>query len=164
MLKFAKNYGLLVLMAAGFVTVIALSLMVEVKPQSLPSTPLQVVKSDGSFVIYTAEVARTPEEINMGLMFRKELAANHGMIFFVDPEREVNFWMKNTLIPLDMLFIGADGVIKHIHPMAKPHDLTQIPSLAPVKAVLEINGGEAQKNGIMIGDSVKHEILGNMTP
>lgn len=164
MLKFAKNYGLLVLMAAGFVTVIVLSLMVEVKPQSLPSTPLQVIKSDGAFVTYTAEVARSKEEITKGLMFRKEMPANHGMIFLVEPEQEVNFWMKNTFIPLDLLFIGSDGVIKHIHPMAKPQDLSQIPSIAPVRAVLEINGGEAQKNGIMIGDSVKHEILGNMTP
>ncbi len=164
MIKFIKNYGLLVLMAGGFVAVIVLSMMVEVKPQSLPLTPLQITKSDGSLISYTAEVARSPQEITTGLMFRKEMPANHGMIFIVDPEREVNFWMKNTWIPLDMIFIGADGVIKHIHPMTNPNDLTQIPSLAPVRAVLEINGGEAQKNGIMIGDSVKHEILGNMKP
>ncbi|MCB1682516.1 MAG: DUF192 domain-containing protein [Alphaproteobacteria bacterium] len=164
MINFLKNYGLLALMAGGFVAVIALGLMVDIKPQTLPDTSLKIIKGDGSVVDYTVEVATTPEEVTMGLMFRKDMPAHHGMIFLVDPEREVSFWMKNTLIPLDMLFIGADGMIKNIHPMAKPHDLTQIPSLVPVRAVLEINGGEAEKNGIVLGDTVQHAILGNTTP
>lgn len=164
MLNFIKNYGLLVLMGVGFVLVVGLVMTIEIKPQSLPSTPLRVEKQDGTVLDFTVEVARTEEEIFRGLMFRKEMPSRHGMIFILPEVKEAQFWMKNTLIPLDMVFIGEDGQIKHIHPMAKPLDLAMIPSLAPVKAVLEVNGGETQSLGVMPGDTVLHEALGNFTP
>ncbi len=164
MLNFIKNYGLLILMGLGFVVAVGLVMSIEVKPQLLTPTTLRVEKQDGTVLDFTVEVARTQEEIYRGLMFRKEMPARYGMIFILPVEREAEFWMKNTLIPLDMVFIGADGQIKHIHPMAKPLDTTLVPSLAPVKAVLELNGGETQELGIMPGDKVLHQDLGNFTP
>ena len=91
----------------------------------------------------------------MGLMFRKELAANHGMIFFVDPEREVNFWMKNTLIPLDIIFIGPDRLVSNIAANATPYSLDPLPSAGTAAAVLEINGGRAAELGIVPGAKVE---------
>lgn len=157
--KFIKNYGLLILMAMGFVVVVGLIMTVEIKPQILPETALRIERQDGEILDFTVEVARTQEEIFRGLMFRKEMPARHGMIFILPEERIAEFWMKNTLIPLDMVFIGADGQIKHIHPMAKPLDTTLISSLAPVKAVLELNGGETQSLNVLPGDWVRHEAL-----
>ena len=86
-------------------------------------------------------------------MFVKSLAANRGMVFPYDPPEDVSFWMKNTLIPLDMLFIRADGTIARIV-TAKALDLTAIPAGEPVAAVLEIRGGRAAELGIKTGDRV----------
>lgn len=165
MWKFVKNYGLLLLMAGGFIVLVVLMASVGVQPQKLAETPLQIQSQDGSTAQdFTVEVARSHEETLMGLMFRKEMPARHGMIFIFPEDKVAEFWMKNTLIPLDMIFIGSDGEIKHIHPMAKPLDTTLISSIAKVKAVLELNGGEAQALGIMIGDRVLHAELGQAVP
>ena len=94
-------------------------------------------------------------------MFRRSLAGDRGMIFPYDPPQEVAFWMKNTLIPLDMVFIAGDGTIKHVHANAVPMSTDTIPSGYPVRAVLEINGGSAALLGIKPGDKVKHPIFGN---
>jgi len=83
------------------------------------------------------------------------------MIFPMKPSRWATFWMKNTLIPLDMVFIAADGTVKHVHANAVPMSTDAIPSLYPVRAVLEINGGSAALLGIKPGDKVKHPIFGN---
>jgi uncharacterized membrane protein (UPF0127 family) len=100
---------------------------------------------------FTVEVAATPAEQERGLMFRKSLAPDRGMIFPYAPAQEVAFWMKNTLIPLDMIFIRSDGTIARIA-TAKPLDLTPVPSGEPVSAVLEIRGGRAAELGIREGD------------
>jgi|SRR5690348_10214781 len=86
-------------------------------------------------------------------MFYRSLAADQGMIFPFDPPQNVGFWMKNTLIPLDMLFIRADGTIARIV-TAKPLDETNIPAGEPVAAVLELRGGRAAELGIQVGDKV----------
>src|SRR5262249_55728420 len=96
-----------------------------------------------------------------GLMFREKLGPYEGMLFDFYREAPVGFWMKNTLIPLDMVFIASDGTIRHIHANAKPHSTDTIPSEYPVRAVLEINGGSARLLGIKPGDKVKHPIFGN---
>ena len=103
---------------------------------------------------FAVDVARTFEQQEHGLMFVKSLGANRGMIFPFDPPREATFWMKNTLIPLDMVFIRADGTIARIA-TAKPLDLTPVPAGEPVGAVLEIRGGRAAQLGIRPGDRVK---------
>jgi uncharacterized membrane protein (UPF0127 family) len=97
------------------------------------------------------EVAATPEQQERGLMFVKSLAGDRGMIFPYDPPRDVSFWMKNTLIPLDIVFIRSDGTIVRIT-HAKALDLSPLPSGEPVAAVLEIRGGRAAELGINEGD------------
>lgn len=103
---------------------------------------------------FTIEVARTPEEQARGLMFRKSLPADGGMIFPMTPPREASFWMKNTLIPLDMIFVRVDGSIARIAANTEPHSLTPVSSLEPVAAVLELGGGRAAALGIVEGDRV----------
>ena len=95
-------------------------------------------------------------------MFRKTLAPNAGMLFDFGQEQEESFWMKNTLIPLDMLFIKANGDIARIASNAKPLSEEGIPSYEPVRAVLEIAGGRAAQLGLKPGDKVRQAIFGNM--
>ena len=87
-------------------------------------------------------------------MFREHMDPDHGMLFEMDGTAITQFWMKNTLIPLDMLFIAPDGTIKTIHENAVPKSLDSISSEVPVSAVLELNGGRAQALGIAAGDKV----------
>jgi len=108
----------------------------------------------------TVEMALTKEQQQQGLMFRKSMKDDHGMLFIFPTVRQTGFWMKNTLIPLDMAFIDEQGIVVHIHPMAIPEDLTNIPSRYPVKAVLEINGGLADKIGLTEGSRVSHPAFG----
>ena len=103
---------------------------------------------------FTVEIASTTEEQAYGLMNRSELAPDRGMIFPFDPPRPASFWMKNTLIPLDMIFIRADGTIANIQANAVPLSLEPENSEGPVKAVLEIAGGRAAELGINPGDRV----------
>jgi len=122
-----------------------------------------------SLVIVTAareikfdiELALTPPQHEHGLMFREKLGPYEGMLFDFGHDQQVTFWMKNTLIPLDMVFIAGDGTIKHVHANAVPMSTDTIPSEFPVRGVLEINGGSARLLGIKPGDKVKHAIFGN---
>lgn len=111
------------------------------------------IRSASGLHRFTVEVAATIEQQSRGLMFRRSLAANHGMIFPFDPPQEVGFWMKNTVIPLDILFIRADGSVARIT-HAKALDLTPLPSGEPVAAILEIRAGRAAELGIREGDIV----------
>lgn len=115
-----------------------------------------VVKSQNGDHSFTVELADTPSERSRGLMYRETLAPDAGMLFDFGEERPVSFWMQNTLIPLDMIFIRADGEIANVHANAKPHDTTSIPSDGPVAFVLEIPGGRAGELGIAAGDRVVH--------
>ncbi|MFL6830180.1 MAG: DUF192 domain-containing protein [Sphingomicrobium sp.] len=103
---------------------------------------------------FTVEIAASPQEQERGLMFRRSLDPDHGMIFPYEPSRDVAFWMKNTLIPLDMIFIRSDGTIVRIV-TAKPLSLDTVPSGEPVAAVLELRGGRAGELGIREGDIAK---------
>ena len=100
------------------------------------------------------EVARTAAQQERGLMYRTELAADGGMIFPFDPPRPATFWMKNTPLPLDMIFIRADGTIARIAAQTMPYSLDLVDSGEPVAAVLEIGGGRAAAAGIREGDRV----------
>jgi uncharacterized membrane protein (UPF0127 family) len=117
--------------------------------EQLPLT----IHSAGGERRFIVEVARTPEQQERGLMFRRSLGADRGMIFPYDPPQVVAFWMKNTLIPLDMVFIRADGRIARIA-TATPLSLEAVPSGEPVASVLEIRGGRATQLGIREGDRV----------
>jgi uncharacterized protein len=116
-----------------------------------------VIHAGGSAYKFEVEIVTTPETRAQGLMFRKSMAANAGMLFIYPDEEAVSFWMKNTLIPLDMLFLKADGSIAHIAHKTVPMDETPIDSGAAVKAVLELNGGTAHALGIKEGDRVEYQ-------
>ncbi len=119
----------------------------------LAITPLTVKTAKGT-LHYRVEVAATPQQQSRGLMYRTSLPENGGMIFPMVPQRFASFWMKNTYIPLDIIFIRADGTIERIA-NALPEDLTPIESGEPVATVLEIKGGEAAARGIAAGDRVE---------
>lgn len=125
----------------------------------LPISPLLIRTADGAKHSFTVELARTPAERAQGLMFRTSLAADGGMLFDFKELESVAMWMKNTLIPLDMLFIARDGRIVRIVERAVPLSLAPIPSGEPVLAVLELNGGTAARLGLKLGDRVIHPIF-----
>jgi uncharacterized membrane protein (UPF0127 family) len=122
-------------------------------PAGLEQVPLTITSGTRKHR-FTVEIARTPQEQGYGLMNRSELAPDRGMIFPFDLPRDAAFWMKNTLIPLDMIFVRADGSIANIAANTVPLSLDPVPSDGPVKAVLEIAGGRAAELGIKPGDKV----------
>ena len=108
---------------------------------------------------FRVELALTPREQAIGLMNRTSMPSDAGMLFVFEQVRPASFWMKNTLISLDILFIGADGRIVNIGERTTPLSVESVPSAAPVKAVLEINGGLSSILGIKPGDRVLHPAL-----
>ena len=114
--------------------------------------PLTIHSANGAHH-FDVDVAKTGAQQERGLMFVKSLAPDKGMIFPYDPPQAVAFWMENTLIPLDIIFVRADGTIARIT-TGKPLDETQLPSGEPIGAVLEIRGGCARELGIRVGDKV----------
>jgi uncharacterized protein len=120
--------------------------------ETLDVIPLSVSKSNGPTVHLRVEVARSSEQQKRGLMFRESLADDAGMLFPYDTPQTVSFWMKNTVIPLDMIFIRADGTIARIAAETEPYTLEAEKSGEPVAAVLEIAGGQAAALGIAEGD------------
>ena len=115
------------------------------------------IQSENATTLVYVEIADEPHELNQGLMFRENLESNRGMFFVFDDERILSFWMKNTLIPLDMLFIGTDFRIVDIKeniPPCKEDPCPSYPSKKPAKYVLEVNAGFTLKNDIKIDDQV----------
>jgi uncharacterized membrane protein (UPF0127 family) len=119
----------------------------------LPVVPLTIA-ANGKTLRLRVEVARTGAEQAQGLMFRTAMAADEGMIFPMEPPRQASFWMKNTVIPLDLVFIDGNGRIESIAANAVPYSLDPINSRGTVAAVLEINGGRASQLGLAPGDRV----------
>lgn len=119
------------------------------------SQEVSLIRKDGKTFTIKAEIAATREQQEQGLMLREHINESEGMLFtYVQPQR-VSFWMKNTLIPLDILFIGPDSTIIKIVQKAKPQDETPIPSEGVVLSVLELKGGEADRMGLAVGDRLK---------
>ena len=129
------------------------SAQLERSPAGLEQVPLTIV-SAGKTHRFTVEVARTEQEQATGLMNRSSLAPDRGMVFPFTPPRDASFWMKNTLIPLDMIFVRADGSIANVEANTVPLSLEPVYSAGPVRAVLEIAGGRAGELGIKAGDKV----------
>jgi uncharacterized membrane protein (UPF0127 family) len=119
---------------------------------------LEIVTRNGVHV-FTVEIAANDADRQKGLMFRKELPEGRGMLFDFQRDQDVSMWMRNTLIPLDMLFINADGRIRRIAENTEPLSERTIPSGGPVRGVLEVIGGTARKLGIAPGDRVAHPIF-----
>lgn len=129
--------------------------------QAFTSEPLTIETASGKTHDFVAELALDDAQRAQGLMFRKSMPSENGMLFDFGEARAVAMWMRNTLIPLDMLFIGRDGRITHIHENAVPHSEAIISSRGPVKFVLELNGGAAKRSGIKPGDMVRSAQIGN---
>jgi uncharacterized protein len=119
---------------------------------------LVVVTAAGERTL-TIELAQSPEEMALGLMYRTSLPDGQGMLFPSPAEREVSMWMRNTYIPLDMIFIRANGTIHCIEAMTEPLSESIVASNGPVLAVLEVAGGGAARLGIKVGDQVRHAIF-----
>lgn len=125
------------------------------RESGLAVIPLTVTAADGTVHEFAVELAESRFEQAKGLMFRREMGADEGMLFPMDPPREARFWMKNTVIPLDIIFIGADRRILNIAAQTVPYSEAGIPSDGVARAVLELNGGRAAELGIAAGDKVR---------
>ena len=122
------------------------------------------LKGDWGTARFSVEIADDPTEQAQGLMYRESMPLGAGMYFVYESPRRASFWMRHTLIPLDMLFIDASGVVQHIHHEAVPLDETPIPGGEGILTVLEINGGLARRLGITEGSLVRHPAHADHTP
>lgn len=118
------------------------------------------LRGDWGTARFTVEVADEPAERSLGLMNRESMAKSAGMLFVYERPQKAVFWMKNTLIPLDMIFAGDDGVVTKVHANAVPLDLTGIDGGNDVRYVLEINGGLSARLGITEGSELRHPAIG----
>jgi uncharacterized membrane protein (UPF0127 family) len=121
--------------------------------------PLAIVLQNGQRQAFQVEVARNDADRAQGLMFRRSMPADHGMLFDFARIQPVSMWMQNTYLSLDMLFIRPDGSIARVAPNTEPLSTRTIPSGEPVLAVLELNAGTAAKLGIKPGDRVEHSLF-----
>jgi uncharacterized protein len=110
---------------------------------------------------FDIELALTPPQMAQGLMYRRTLAADAGMLFDYGDPQPIAMWMKNTFIPLDMIFVGKDGKVVDLHERAVPMSLDTIEAKVPAKAVIEVNAGTIARLGVQIGDTVHYESFGN---
>lgn len=136
----------------AFTAIVACAAPVE--SNAAKRVPLTIATAAKTSHKFRVEVARTPEQQERGLMFRQKLGPDEGMIFPMSPPRFASFWMKNTVIPLDIIFVRADGSIARIAAMTTPYSLDPVSSGEPVAAVLEIAGGRAAQLGIAEDDKV----------
>ena len=121
------------------------------------------MRSGDALAQFNVEVADTDAERALGLMNREKLATSAGMLFVYDTSRHVSFWMKNTLIPLDMIFVDDTGRVTRVHALAKPLDQTPIDGGDGVRFVLEINGGLAKRLGITAGSVMRNPLVDQAT-
>jgi uncharacterized protein len=125
------------------------------------ATATLTILSGGGPHAFKVELAETPAQMEQGLMFRRELAPDAGMLFDFKTPQVATMWMRNTLIPLDMLFVAGDGRIVNIHERAVPQSDAIIAAAAPVRFVIELNGGTAARLGIKPSDRVTGSMLGS---
>jgi uncharacterized membrane protein (UPF0127 family) len=140
---------------------VALLIVVLLRPAQLAGATIETleVASKSGVHAFSVEVVDSDEERQKGLMFRKELPEGKGMLFDFKTEAPVSFWMKNTYVALDMIFIRGDGRIVSIAENTEPMSERMIPSAGPVRGVLEVVAGTARKLGIRPGDRVAHRIF-----
>jgi uncharacterized protein len=140
------------------VVAVALCALAGAGARAASVQPLEIVTKNG-VQVFSVEMATTEQEKETGLMYRKELPDGKGMLFDFSPEQPVSMWMKNTYIPLDMIFIRADGRILRIAENTEPLSTKIIPSGGLAKGVLEVIAGTAKKYGIVPGDRVAHPLF-----
>ncbi len=139
------------------------ALLLAAPAWALPVTNVAISTPKGP-VSFTVEIAADAAAQQKGLMYRRSLPPDAGMLFDFYDSLNVAFWMKNTYIPLDMIFIRADGTIANVAADTVPLSLKEVPSKGPVRAVLEINGGRAKELGIEAGQVVHAQLFGNALP
>jgi uncharacterized membrane protein (UPF0127 family) len=127
----------------------------------LPNEKLTIIGHGGPEHVFNVEMAVKPEQQITGEMFRTSVPPDGGMLFDWGFPRESQMWMRNTLVPLDMVFINADGTIRSIAENTTPRSLAVIDSRGPVRATLELAGGTTEKLDIRVGDTVKQALFGN---
>jgi len=145
----------------AFAALLPVAARAQDRPQpKLPMEPLVIVTRDGTRHAFKVEMALTPEQQMLGLMFRPEVPAEEGMLFDWGSPRESAMWMRNTITSLDMLFIAQDGRVHRIAERTVPYSLASIESRGPVRATLELAAGTAERLGIRVGDRVEQRIFG----
>jgi uncharacterized membrane protein (UPF0127 family) len=150
------------LLALAFATALAMGVSAQTGPQpELPKEKLVIVTADGQRHDFSVEIASTQQQQTVGLMFRPTVAADGGMLFDWGRPRDSTMWMRNTIAPLDMLFINPDGSIRHIAENTVPESLAQIPSGGDVRGTLELAAGTAARLNIRVGDHVQQRIFNN---
>ncbi len=122
---------------------------------------MAVIETESGRHTFSVEMAATPAERAQGLMYRQSLADDHGMLFDFGRDQEVGMWMQNTYIPLDMIFILADGRVHRVARDTTPFSTETVSSRGPVRAVLEIAAGGAERIGLKRGDTVRHPMFSN---
>ena len=127
----------------------------------LPREKLAIVTRDGKSRTFDVEMALSPDQQTIGLMFRPTVAPDGGMLFDWHAPRQSQMWMRNTIAPLDMVFIGEDGTIRAIAENTVPQSLAVIDSRVPVRATLELAAGTTAAQDIRVGDHVRQRIFGN---
>ncbi len=151
-------------MQAAVAPVIVLLMLLLAGASAAPSQPLvtfdtaeiAIETAAGERHVFQVELAVRREQFGQGLMFRQEMAADAGMLFILPRPQTLNMWMKNTYLPLDMLFLNTAGEIVKIAERTVPLSTDRIPSGRPVKGVLEVNAGVAERLGLAVGDRVLH--------
>lgn len=147
------------LLGAGAYFVLSVPAPVSAQAMQLPVDPVPLVAETASGEkSFTIEVADDASERAKGLMFRQTMADDRGMLFIFEQTQPVGFWMKNTPMPLDLLFIGQDGRIRDILP-GKPFSEDVISPKEPVRFVLEFKAGTSERAGIKVGDMLRHPAI-----
>jgi uncharacterized membrane protein (UPF0127 family) len=150
------------MLAVAALVLLPLLSQAQTGPQPvLPKEKLVIVTSDGASHPFQVEMAISSKEQMTGLMFRPTVPENEGMLFDWGQPRDSTMWMKNTIAPLDMLFIDAKGTVHRIAENTTPESLATIPSGGPVRATLELAAGTAERLHIRVGDKVHQRVFGN---
>ena len=120
---------------------------------------IKILKSNGEYIDYKVEIMSTPADQQRGLMFREKLNSNEGMLFLFDESKKASFWMKNTVISLDLIYIKENGLVDSIYQDLTPMSLKKIQSKSKVRAALEIPAGDVRLNGINYNSFINIDFL-----
>jgi len=151
--------GLVARSAIAALFLLSLSVLSLAADVAFETDRIRLLTGGGQAHDLTVELAIAPEQREHGLMFRRQMAPDHGMLFDFEQDQPVTMWMKNTYLPLDMVFIRTDGTVSRIAADTEPLSTAIISSGGPVQAVLELNAGTAAKLGIAPGDRIEHPMF-----